>query len=176
MDGETKPVSGNHLLLSVYTQSQGRSFEGVQTQARVSGLRILWPDIPVIELVTEEDMRIDSFWPIQRLFPFYKTCISVPWLIWLTGPDRRLFKADHQWAQQETNQVSGICPQQNNPSKLHRNKKRRKKCKRLKYLTCMCWRVNIAIWMDPLNKEYQTNSETITNILYKAPHGYTVHS
>lgn len=38
----------------------------------------------------------------------------------------------------------------------------------------MCWRVNIAIWMDPLNKENQTNSETITNTLYKAPHGHSV--
>ena len=30
--------------------------------------------------------------------------------------------------------------------------------------------------MDPLNKEYQTNSETTANILYKVTHGYTMDS
>lgn len=39
------------------------------------------PDTPGTELVTDEDMRIDSFWPTQIVFAFYRNCISVQWLI-----------------------------------------------------------------------------------------------
>lgn len=67
--GETKQVwwtekkagSGNHFLLSVYIQSQCWSLDGVQTQPGVMGLHTAWPDTPGTGLVTDEDMRIDSF-------------------------------------------------------------------------------------------------------------------
>lgn len=56
-----KVGSGNCFLLSVYIQSQFWSLDGVQTQPGVVGLHTPWPDTPGTELVTDEDMSIDSF-------------------------------------------------------------------------------------------------------------------
>lgn len=163
------------------------------------GLHTPRPDTPGTELVTDEDMRIDSFWPTQIVFAILHKLHFCAMAHFLPAypcntyrMDRRIFNAN-QWAQQERNQLSGVLTLKSVHRKknIHINstevqaleKKKKEKIHAsgslpsnlLQYLTHMCWRVNIAIWMDPVIKEYQTNSETITNMLYKAPHGYTVH-
>lgn len=163
-------------------------------QPGVMGLHTPWPDTPGTQLVTDEDMRRDSFWPTQIVFAFHRNCISVQWLIssqlipaiqdgWKDTQCRSVSSAREkpsQWHAYSKNLSTHKMIHPNNTEvkalKSTFKKRKRKNCNLLKYLTHMCWRVNIAIWMDPLAKEYQTNSETITNILYKAPHGYTVHS
>lgn len=83
LDEEEKKTggSGNHFLLDVYIQSRCWFWDGVQTQPGVMGIHTPLPDTPGTELVTDEDMRIDSFWPTQKGFAFYRNCIFVQWLI-----------------------------------------------------------------------------------------------
>lgn len=77
LDKGKKMGSGNHFLHGVYIQSHCWSLDGVQSRPGVMGIHTPWPDTPGTELVTDEDMRIDSFWPTQTVFAFYRICISL---------------------------------------------------------------------------------------------------